>query len=90
MGVENGRDRHRCPTCRGTGEVILSGVYLETLEFVRRWCERHGFVVANRAATEAGCEATALNNRLARLESLGYLTSEQYGRQRRFRIAPAV
>lgn len=77
---------HDCPYCRGSGKVPLNGVYLETLQTMRRLCKRGAFIVANRDAEKFGCKPTALNNRLARLEELGFIVSEKYGRQRRFRL----
>lgn len=74
-----------CPRCEGEGVVALTGVYAETLAGVRGWCRKHGgYIVANQAADAFGCEPTALCNRLDRLESLGLLTSETFGRERRF------
>jgi hypothetical protein len=78
----------RCPHCKGCGRLPLTGIYLDTLRGVRRKCAmKGGNVVANRDAAWFGCKATALNNRLVRLEELGFLRSEKYGRQRRFTLA---
>jgi DNA-binding transcriptional regulator PaaX len=77
---------HRCPYCKGAGIVTLSGVYLDTLLKVKTWCKREGYIVAASAAADFGCKETALNNRLAVLEKHGYLVSERYGRQRRFKV----
>lgn len=77
-------DRIRCATCHGTGMIVVTGVYAETLHGLRRRCSRGGFVVANRDAAWFGCKATALNNRLAWLEAHGLAKSERFGRQRRF------
>lgn len=78
-------DSYKCPCCKGKGAVPLTGVYADTLRGLRRLCRRPGgYVVANRDAPLFGCEATALNNRLAWLERHGLATSFKYGRQRRF------
>lgn len=78
-------DTTPCPHCSGCGRIPLTGIYAETLRGLRRWCTRPArFVVSNRDAWWFGCKATALNNRLARLEELGLARSEKYGRQRRF------
>jgi hypothetical protein len=63
----------------------LTGIYAETLDMMRRLCRaKDDFVVSNRDAERFGCEPTALNNRLARLEELGFVFSERFGRERRF------
>lgn len=78
-------DHTPCKHCHGTGKIPLTGIYLETLQGVRRMCARKGgHVVANRDACLFDCKPTALNNRLSRLEQLGFLRSEMYGRQLRF------
>ena len=82
-------DKVRCPHCSGEGYVRLSGIYLETLKGLRRWCARPGrYVVSNRDAWWFCCKATALNNRLAALEKHGLARSEKFGRERRFYPAP--
>lgn len=71
-----------CPHCGGHGPRKLTGIYAETLELLRQASgEIHGAALA----AKAGCPATAMNNRLARLEELGLATSRRYGRQRLFR-----
>lgn len=81
-------DTTACPHCNGKGRIPVTGVYAETLRGLRRWCKRPGmFVVANRDAYWFDCKPTALNNRLAWLESHGFARSEKYGRQRRFYLA---
>jgi len=78
--------KHVCPYCSGSGKVSLAPVYAETLQGVSRMCASSGFVVANLHARWFGCSPTALNNRLKRLEELGYLSSEMHGRQRRYTV----
>lgn len=46
---------------------------------------RVGPITGASLARESGCKATAMNNRLAVLERLGYASSERHGRERRFR-----
>ena len=70
-----------CPYCNGEGYTEVTGVYAETLRILRR---RRGPVVANRDAKLFGCKPTALNNRLAWLESKGLARSERHGSARRF------
>ena len=83
-------DRIQCRHCHGRGLVKLTGVYAETLKDVRTFCLgrnalcNEGYVVSNRDAKHFGCNPTALNNRLAALERLGFVRSEVAGRQRRF------
>lgn len=76
--------RITCGYCKGEGTVPLTGVYAETLKTLRRKTKGGAFVVANRDAGLFACEPTALNNRLAWLESKGFAASEQYGRERRY------
>lgn len=78
-----------CYCCDGIGSIPVTGVYLETLKTLRRWCARPGrFVVANRDYKQFGCkQPTALNNRLSYLERHGFARSEKFGRQRRFYVA---
>ena len=77
-----------CSHCKGTGKIPLTGIYLETLVAVRLHCRDGGNVVAGRDAESFCCKATALNNRLAYLERAGFLSSEVYGRQRRYKPEP--
>lgn len=78
-------DRHTCPHCNGFGTIPLTGIYADTLDTMRQ-LSRTGwkFIVANQAAHRFLCKPTALNNRLRRLEELGFVRSERFGRQRRF------
>lgn len=74
-----------CKHCKGRGVLPLTGVYAETLRGVQRLCGRDGcYVVANRDAWWFQCKPTALNNRLRRLEEMGFVQSCWFGRQRRF------
>ena len=74
----------RCPCCRGSGRIPLTGIYAQTLALLRR-C--HGEVTAASLARQDGCKATAMNNRLAALERFGLATSRRFGRLRLFRPA---
>lgn len=69
----------------------LTGVYAETLKQVRARCRKStDYVLAHRdAGLWFNCRATALNNRLSRLEQMGFLVSERFGKQRRFRPVAA-
>jgi len=72
----------RCPSCKGTGRIELTGVYAETLALLQRQgVERTGAELARLD----GCKATAMNNRLAALERLGLAQSRRFGRLRLYR-----
>ena len=73
----------RCPCCSGNGVIELTGVYLETLVLLRQQDEE---VTAADLSKRDGCNATAMNNRLAALERLGLATSRRYGRKRLFKV----
>lgn len=75
-----------CTCCNGTGKVELTGVDAETLAGARRYLSRYACLVANRAALWFGCQPTALSNRLKRLELLGLLKAEKYGKQVRYTL----
>lgn len=75
----------QCPHCKGKGTIPLTGVYAETLRGVRRLTKSYGYCVANKHAYLFGCKPTALNQRLAALERHGLLSSERFGRQRRYK-----
>ena len=75
-------DHNTCPHCQGTGKIPLTGIYAETLDKMRKL--KFPFVVANQHAEYFGCQPTALNNRLRKLEEYGHVFSERYGAQRRF------
>lgn len=78
---------HACPHCDGKGRIELTGVYAETLKKARALLVADAaYLIANRDAWQFGCNPTALNNRMARLEKLGYLKSERFGRERRFTV----
>ena len=63
----------------------LTGIYAETLQTMRTLlANRDAWIVANKDAKHFGCKPTALNNRLSRLEEMGFVLSERYGAQRRF------
>lgn len=62
----------------------MTGIYADTLAGLRRLCKGSNYVLSARDATLFGCKATALNNRLAWLETHGFARSEKYGKQRRF------
>ena len=72
----------RCPYCRGTGHIPLTGVYADTLALLQ---QQPGEVTGADLAKAAGCQGPAMNNRLAALERLGLATSRRYGRLRLYR-----
>lgn len=79
---------HDCPYCGGTGEVQLTGIYAETFTLLAREKDE---VSGAALAKKAKCKATAMNNRLAKLEEHGYAISRRWGRVRLFKakkIAP--
>lgn len=76
-----------CGCCKGTGKVLLTGVYADTLLGARRYLKSHAYLLASETAGWFGCKATALSNRLKRLETLGLLKAQVYGRQRRYTLA---
>lgn len=70
-----------CRCCGGTGQIELTGIYFDTLKVLRGLGEFSGADLARYMDVPA----TAMNNRLARLEELGFATSRRYGRQRLFK-----
>ena len=70
-----------CRYCGGSGRIELTGRYRETLELIGVNEEVTGASLARRD----GCQATAMNNRLAALERFGLLVSKLFGRERRYR-----
>jgi DNA-binding MarR family transcriptional regulator len=75
----------RCPHCRGSGRVALTGEYLTT--FLR--LVKVGETTGAELGPLMGIKPTAMNNRLARLEKHGLATSRRWGRKRLFRAKPA-
>jgi len=73
-----------CSACKGTGRVILSGVYADTLRVLRKRSKQGKHVVANRDASLFCCRGTTLSNRLAWLESHGFAQSKRHGRENRY------
>lgn len=72
----------KCSCCGGRGKVPLDGVYFETLKMLsKERKEIHGAALARKS----GCNSTAMNNRLARLEQLGLVKSRKYGRKKLYR-----
>lgn len=74
-------DKVRCKHCDGLGVVPLTGKYADTLKLLR--LQKHPMSGADLARLD-GCQATAMNNRLAALERMGLARSVRYGRVRRF------
>ena len=78
-------DMISCSCCNGSGKIELNGIYADTLAAIRRLRNRTEFTGAEFGRLMV-CKATAMNNRLAALERLGFLTSKRYGQQRRYRL----
>lgn len=60
---------------------------VEVMEFDPHHAPLVRATLASARAEAFGCSGQALSNRLAWLEARGLLTSERYGRQRRYRVA---
>lgn len=75
--------KRQCGYCQGTGQIKVTGVYAETYAILRKLRRP---VVAGRDAELFGCSPTALNNRLAWLESNGFAMSKRFGRERRYSV----
>lgn len=73
-----------CSRCEGQGQIELTGVYADTLKFLREQKEQ---LNGAELARKAGVNETAMDNRLAWLESYGFAISERYGREKRWRAA---
>lgn len=80
-------DRVTCGHCGGTGHIELTGVYADTLALLRR--QRAEITGADLAKVD-GCKETAMNNRLAMLESHGFAKSRRYGRKRLFKAVKTL
>ncbi len=72
-----------CPHCNGTGRSLVGTAHAETLAFLRR--HQLSTTSANLARL-MGIKPTAMNNRLADLEAMGFLTSIRRGRERIFSL----
>lgn len=66
----------QCTHCQGTGTIQLTGVYAETLGLIISHPSLNGATLAKLA----GCNATAMNNRLKALERHGVATGQRFGR----------
>jgi hypothetical protein len=68
-----------CTRCAGSGTILLTGVYAETLDLLR-----HQPVPLSGAdlGRLADCSGPAMVNRLAVLERLGLARGERCGRKR--------
>lgn len=81
-GLEMSRIYVKCPHCQGFGTVELTGVYAETLRLVRQRPGLNGAALATRA----GCNATAMNNRLTALAKHDLVVGVKFGRQIKWRV----
>lgn len=64
--------------CDGSGCVLITGVYADTLVLLRR----HPGLNAAALAREAGCTGTAMANRLVFLARFGLARGRKHGRER--------
>jgi DNA-binding transcriptional ArsR family regulator len=71
-----------CPCCGGAGRVLLTGEYARTLAAIERLRGEHTGAELGRMM---GVRGPAMNNRLARLEELGLVSSRRDGRRRLYR-----
>jgi len=67
-----------CSHCDGEGFIELTGVHADTLTLLRNQPESLNGV---ELAKLANCNPTAMNNRLAYLESHGLAERKRYGRE---------
>lgn len=67
----------QCSHCAGEGYIELTGVFAETLELLRKQPTALNGV---ELAELAGCNPTAMNNRLVWLEGHGLAERKRYGR----------
>lgn len=66
-----------CSHCAGVGHTELTGVFAETLELLRK---QRNALNGVELARLAGCNPTAMNNRLVWLEGHGLAERKRYGR----------
>lgn len=71
----------KCGHCDGTGRRELSKLFLTTLQFLHFQGSATGAELCRRAK----CKPTTMNNRLAKLEEFGLVTSERIGKRRVYR-----
>lgn len=71
-----------CSKCEGQGQIELTGVYADTLKFLREQKEQ---LIGAELARKAGVTTETMCNRLAWLETQGFAVSERYGREKRWR-----
>lgn len=77
--IAGGGPKVRCGCCRGTGLVEMGQEYAATLATLRAG---HADITGAEMGRLMEVPATAMNNRLARLEELGLATSRRSGRAR--------
>ena len=70
----------KCGCCKGTGRVPLTGTYKKTLALLKQATRNKPEAYAASLAQIDGCNATAMNNRLARLVELGLAKARRDGR----------
>ena len=69
----------KCHCCNGTGRIPFTGIYADTLALLRK---QRDPMTGIELARLAKCEGTAMCNRLAALESMGFAESKPYGRKK--------
>lgn len=68
-----------CSRCAGTGCVEFTGELADTLAALRK---ADGEVTGAEFGRQFGIKATAMSNRLAILERMGFAVSRVYGRKK--------
>lgn len=68
-----------CSRCAGTGHVEFTGEYADTLAALRKL---GGEVTGAEFGRQVGIKPTAMSNRLAILERMGFAVSRVYGRKK--------
>ena len=76
----------KCSCCDGSGRVPFTGEYADTLDWIEANFTRGADFTGAELGKRLGIAATAMNNRLNRLEELGYLISIPYGRKRLYKL----
>ena len=67
-----------CPTCHGAGKIPWTGIYADTLEFLRSQTEE---LNGAQLARLAGIKPTAMCNRLVTLQRMGFALGRRYGKE---------
>lgn len=73
-----------CGCCGGTGRVMLTGVYADTLALLRKQRQP---LNGKQLSELDGCSNEAMCNRLRAIERYGLARSVRHGRERRWTAA---